>query len=272
MTGAPTSTGPGEPGDDATDEAARPRPNVVQISTYTPPPGGDSGIRSQAAYGGPVVFARRVRPWRMLVLVVVVAGVLGVGGVWVYRTVRDAQHRTTGNADVVSTSVTPSTTVAGAPITVAPPPTLPTTGTLFDPAVAALLSPAIAAAAPGEPDQFTSIAVYPAYAVLTVRDPANAARTIRLTARGGDIIADEPVTQSLDVTPSLFTLADVDWTKMAPLIEASPAAAGVPDDTVDHVVVQRWGFDPAFPMRILVYLGGGRFIEAATDGTVIAAH
>ena len=56
------------------------------------------------------------------------------------------------------------------------------------------------------------------------------------------------------------------------LVAAAPATAEVPDDTVDHVVVQRWGFDPTFPMRMLVYLSGGKFVEAATDGTVIAVH
>jgi hypothetical protein len=272
MTGAPTTTGPGGPADDEPGLHDPPRPNIVQISTYTPPPGADVGIRSQVAYGGPVVFARRVRPWRMLLLVVVVAGALGTGGVWVYRTVREAQHRTSGNADAVSTSVAPSTVAIGAPTTVAAAPTLPASGSLFDPSVAALIAPAVEAAAPGDPSQFTSIAVYPAYAVLTVSDPTNAARTIRLTERGADVVADEPITQALDVTPSLFTLADVDWSRLAPLVAAAPTAAGVPGDTVDHAVVQRWGFDPAFPMRFLVYLSGGQFVEASSDGTVIAVH
>ena len=93
MSGAPTSTGPSGPADD---EPSAPRPNVVQISTYTPAPGADVGIRSQVNHGGPVVFARRVHPWRMLLLVVVVGGLLAAGGVWVYRAVERAQHQTSG--------------------------------------------------------------------------------------------------------------------------------------------------------------------------------
>ena len=78
-----------------------------------------------------------------------------------------------------------------------------------------------------------------------------------MTIRGGDVIDDEPVTQALDIQPSLFTVGDVDWSQIAPLVAGAATTAHAPADTVDHVVVQRWGFDPAFPMRILVYLSGG---------------
>ncbi|MFT3853736.1 MAG: hypothetical protein QM733_13485 [Ilumatobacteraceae bacterium] len=271
MSGTQTSAGPGDPaGDDATGDLQRPRPNVVQISTYTPPPGADVGIRSQVSYGGPVVFARRVHPWRTLLLVAVVAGLLGIGGVWVYRAVQRAQHRTDASAPVMapSTSNTPASATDGTPA----PPTLPPVGNLFDASAAALIAPAVEAAAPGEPSQFTSISVYPGYAVATVRDPDNTTRTVRLTIRGADVVTDEPVTQTADVTPSLFTVADVDWSRVAPLVAESPTDAGLPDDTVDRVEILRWGFDPAYPMRMLVYLSGGKMVEAAMDGTVVAVH
>jgi hypothetical protein len=268
MTGAPTSAGaPGDPADD--DE--RPAPNVVQISTYNPPPGSDLGIRSQMAYGGPVVFARRAHPWRVLLLVVVIAGLLGVGGTWVYRAVQRAQHHTTSDQTISTATLAPSTTATAAPAT-ATPATLPPTGSLFDVAAAALIPPAVEAAAPGDPSAFTSIAIYPAYAVATVRDPANPARTVRVTVRGAQVVADQPLTQAVDVTPSLFAMSDVNWSVLAPLVAGAPAAANAPADVVDHVVVQRWGFDPAYPMRVLVYLSGGTLIEAGVDGKVIAVH
>lgn len=103
-------------------------------------------------------------------------------------------------------------------------------------------------------------------------DPANAERTIRVTIRGNNVVADEPITQSLDIGPSLFTMGDVDWSRIGPLVAAAPTTAQVPSDTIDHVVVLRWGFDPSFPMRVLVYLSGGKFVEAQTDGTVVAVH
>lgn len=272
MSGAQTSAGPGDPAGDAeaTDDLQRPRPNVVQISTYTPPAGADVGIRSQVSYGGPVVFARRVHPWRMLLLVAVVAGLLGVGGVWVYRAVDRAQHRT--NASAPTTTLSTSTTAAPVTDAAPAPPTLPPVGNLFDASTAALIAPAVEAAAPGEPSQFTGISIYPAYAVATARDPDNATRTIRLTIRGADVVADEPVTQTIDVTPALFAVGDVDWSRLAPLAAEAPTDAGLPEDTVDRIEILRWGFDPAYPMRVLVYLSGGKMIEAAMDGTVIAVH
>ena len=270
MTGA-TSAGSDDPTDDITEDGDQARPNVVQISTYTPPPGAELGIRSQMAYGGPVVFARRAHPWRVLLLVLVVAVVLAFGGAWVYRTVQHAQHGTTGDQTISTATLAPTTSAAG-PSTSATPATLPPTGSLFESAAAALIAPAVEAAAPGDPSGFTSIAIYPAYAVATVRDPANPARTIRVTIRGSQVVADEPVTEPADLAPSLFSMADVNWAAVAPLVAAAPAAANAPTDVVDHVVVQRWGFDPAYPMRLLVYLGNGTLIEAGTDGTVIAVH
>jgi hypothetical protein len=275
MTGAPTSTGaPGDEADDlpdGTDGNGQLRPRVVQISTYSPAPGADLGIRSQAA-GGPVVFARRVHPWRALLLVVVLATALGIGGVWVYNTVRRAQHQTTAAVPTITSVGGAPTTTAAATGTTAPPPTLPAAGSLFSDAASGFIAPAVESAAAGDPSKFTSIAVYPAYALATVDDPTNPARTIRVTIRGGDVIADEPLTNPLDISPSLFTIADVNWAAIGPLVVAAPAAANVPADVVDHVVVQRWGFDPTFPMRILVYLSGGLIVEGGMDGAVIAVH
>jgi hypothetical protein len=269
MTGAQTAGSPGDPADDATDDLQRPRPNVVQISTYTPPPGADVGIRSQVSYGGPVVFAGRVRPWRTLLVVLVVGGLLAIGGVWVYRAVDRAQHQTTASAPAMTTAA-PTTAADGAPAPV--PATLPPSGSLYDASMAALIAPAVEAAAPGEPSQYTAISIYPAYAVATVRDPANPTRTVRLTIRGADVVTDEPVTQSIDTTSSLFASGDVDWSRVAPLVTDAAVAAGVPVEAVDHVEILRWGFDPAFPMRMLVHLNDGRLVEAGPDGAVIAVH
>ena len=106
----------------------------------------------------------------------------------------------------------------------------------------------------------------------TVRDPANPARTIRVTVRGSQVVADEPVTQPADLTPSTFSMADVNWAAVAPLVAASSRPRRTRRPTSSTRVVQRWGFDPAYPMRLLVYLGNGTLIEASTDGTVIAVH
>jgi hypothetical protein len=95
---------------------------------------------------------------------------------------------------------------------------------------------------------------------------------VRVTIRGAQVVTDQPLTQAADITQSLFAMSDVDWSALAPLVAASPAAASAPADVVDHVVVQRWGFDPAYPMRVLVYLSGGTLIEAGVDGKVIAVH
>ena len=53
-----------EPGDPS-DEQAAPRPNVVQISTYTPAPGADVGVSARLASmtDGIVVTARLSVPW-----------------------------------------------------------------------------------------------------------------------------------------------------------------------------------------------------------------
>ena len=94
-------------------------------------------------------------------------------------------------------------------------------------------------------------------------DPADAARRRRRRRR-----ADHP---GLDVTP-LSSPSPASTGARSPAASPLPRPSPASHRQVDHVVVQRWGFDPGFPMRILVYLSGGLFLEAAMDGTIVAVH
>jgi hypothetical protein len=146
------------------------------------------------------------------------------------------------------------------------------TPSLFAPGAAALLAPLLDRAMPGEPTLFTSIDVFADHAVVIARDPDDPSTTRRATWTAAGVVTGDAQHEALDITPALFTIADLDWDVIAALVAAAPATAGDPSRVVTDLIVQRWGFDPAFPMRVLVHLDDGRFIEAAADGRPVAVH
>ncbi|MEO5901033.1 MAG: hypothetical protein ABIR68_13040 [Ilumatobacteraceae bacterium] len=200
-------------------------------------------------------------------------GPLALGGLAVYHSLRTARDRpkvaAAAPAEVVDepfpTAASASTTAAASLLPLG-------AASLFDVGVAPALAPLLEQALPGEPTQFVSIDVRPDSATVTVQDTSDPTRTEQFAWRPTGLSTGATKQESLDIGPSLFTIADVDWSVLATLVTESPGLMHIADQPVSRVIVQRWGFDPAFPMRFLVYVGGDRFVEAAADGTVLAAH
>jgi hypothetical protein len=228
------------------------------------------------AGGNPVVVTSKLRWWVTLLIVMLFVGPLALGGVAVYRTLRAARDEPGAAAAPRADAVDASYPTAATAISLAAPvvvPALPLGATsLFEPGVAAALAPLLDQAIPGEPTQFTSIDVHPDFAATIVQDATDPTRTVRFTWRAAGVTTDEPQQEPVDISASLFTTSDVDWDRLATLVAAAHGLLHTANDPVTHVVVQRWGFDPTFPMRFLVYAASSRFIEAAADGTVLAVH
>jgi hypothetical protein len=233
------------------------------------------------ADGSPVVVTTRTRWWVTLLVTALLIGTLAIGGVAVYRRLRTARHAsehappaatvrdiTAATASIARTTAVATTTgsASGGAVLAGGASNLLAAG------VAAALAPLLEQAIGGDPTPFTSVDIYPDHAVATARDPTDPTRTQQFTFQAGGVTADPPRQEAIDVSAALFTVADLDWNVLATLIAAASARAGRPEDSVTHVVVQRWGFDPTFPMRILVYLDGGTFVEAAADGRILAVH
>jgi hypothetical protein len=261
------------------EEPALDRPAMVPEPVRPPPT--DLGVepsridlaRLRATGGEPVVIIARLRWWVTLLVAAVFAGVLALGGFAVYHAVRDARDRPAAVAQPTATTAVDAASFTTVPTPATPADTLPgDVHSLFDPGAATALAPLLEQAIGAGAARFTSIIVYSDHAVTTTQDPTDPSRTVQTTWRPTGIAADAPKQEAIDFTKALFTVSDMDWSVIPGLVTAAPGLVGLPDHAVTDVVVQRWGFDPAFPMRVLVYVDGGKFVEALTNGQVVAVH
>ncbi len=121
---------------------------------------------------------------------------------------------------------------------------------------------------PGDPTKFTSVILYPDYAVVSAQDPGDPENTVGAMWRAGRVTGF-PGIPAFDIDTHTFTTADVNWDAVSGAVAQAPALLGA--DEVTHVIVERWDFEPDLPVRILVYAGDG-YVEVAADGTIIGTH
>ncbi|MCU1503507.1 MAG: hypothetical protein JWM12_2861, partial [Ilumatobacteraceae bacterium] len=229
----------------------------------------------QLAQGSPVVVTKKLRWWLTLLIAAAFVVPLTFGGFAVYHALDRARRTTDAVAPPASARSVdlPIFTVSGARATSPALPTLPGgAASLFDDGAAAALAPLLDQAVAGDPTQFTSIILYADHAVTTARDATDPTRTVQITWLLTGVTTDAAKVETIDFTPSLFHIDDVDWNVIPALVAAAPGLTGLDGHPVTDVVVQRWGFDPTFPMRVLVYVDGGKFVEAAVNGQVLAVH
>ncbi len=141
-------------------------------------------------------------------------------------------------------------------------------GALFDqPATSAVIGE-LEQYLPGDPTKFTSVILYPDYAVVSAQDPGDPENTVGAMWRAGKVTGF-PGIPAFDVATHTFTTADVNWDAVSGAVAQAPALLGA--DEATHVIVERWDFEPDVPVRILVYAGDG-YVEVAADGTIIGTH
>jgi hypothetical protein len=203
-----------------------------------------------------------------------------VGSVIAWRIVDSANKQVDRALDGISQQTIPAFTLPDitAP-TGAVPATVPSTtpGTvpdrvsnLWEIATTRPLIDQLDQALPGDPTEFTMVVIYPDYAVAAAQNPDDPANTVGALWRNGAVGAG-PAIPASDIDTHTFTEADVDWDAIGGLVAQAPQLLGAAG-AVTHVIVERWDFDPALPMRILVYVEGAGYVEAGADGTVVGTH
>jgi hypothetical protein len=132
-------------------------------------------------------------------------------------------------------------------------------------------------AAAGSPGQVIEVAVYPTYAFLAYRDPANPGNLDRRMWRDG-VVGDadpNPIDDRVDgdTEPSLFAPTELDPALVARLVLDAPSRYDLPTQ-VTHVLVDR--FLP-FDERVLIRVyasptdgrSGGGYVSYDTAGTLV---
>jgi len=136
------------------------------------------------------------------------------------------------------------------------------------------------AAAAGDPEEAIEVAVYPTYAFLSYRDPANPANIDRRSWRDGqdmDDAAPNPIDDRVnaDTEPQLFRLSEVDLRLLHRLVDDAPRRF-TRDVAVTHVLIDR--FLP-FDQRVLIRVyatptdgrSGGGYVQYTLAGTFVKA-
>ena len=132
-------------------------------------------------------------------------------------------------------------------------------------------------AAAGDPTQAIEMSIYPEYAFLAYRDPANTGNIDRRMWRNGDVGDAEPNTiddrVDADTEPSLFPLNALNLNVIAALTADAPARFDL-DVEVTHIIINR--FLP-FDQRVLIRVygaptdgrSGGGYVQYTLDGTFV---
>lgn len=132
-------------------------------------------------------------------------------------------------------------------------------------------------AAAGSPGQVIEVAVYPSYAFLAYRDPANPGNIDRRIWRDGQVGGAEPnpIDDRVDgdTEPSLFGPTEVDPALIARLVADAPSRYEIPTQ-VSHVLIDR--FLP-FDERVLIRVyatptdgrSGGGYVSYDTAGALV---
>ena len=134
------------------------------------------------------------------------------------------------------------------------------------------------ATAAGDPDQAIEILVYPTYAFLSYRSPAEPSHIDRRSWRDGedqDDAAANPIDDRVDAdtAPQLFPLADVDLTVLPDLIGDAQGRFTM-DVAATHVIVDRFlPFDDRVLIRVYASptdgRSGGGYVQYTLDGTYV---
>jgi hypothetical protein len=132
-------------------------------------------------------------------------------------------------------------------------------------------------AAAGDPAQAIEVLVYPDYAFLAYRDPANPGSIDQRIWRDGDVSEAEPnpIDDRVDAAtePKLFDLGELDLDVLASLAADAPSRFEL-DVAVTHVIVNR--FLP-FDERVLIRVyasptdgrSGGGYVQYTLEGTFV---
>ena len=140
---------------------------------------------------------------------------------------------------------------------------------LFDSAATGAIVGLLDDELPGEPTQFNMIIIFPDYALASGVDPDDPGSTVGAVWLAGQV-SEGPGMPSVEDVAEVFAATDVDWGAISKLVAEAPALVGGDDGTVTHVIIQRWAFEDGSPLRVLVYVDGEGYVQAAPDGTVLA--
>lgn len=149
----------------------------------------------------------------------------------------------------------------------------PGVDTFFAPGAAGAVVERLAAAVSSEGGRLTQVRLYPDRAFVTARDADR--RVAGYAWVAGSIVPSEPsATFAGDRGDFLaFDAGAVAWERIAELVAAAPALAGVADGVVSHVTVDRTTLDPALPLTIRINVtgpNGNGLVEVSAAGEVIA--
>lgn len=235
---------------------------------YAPPPGGFGA----GPYGGfPSGVPNYSVPKKgrsplgcLLLLIVFIGPAIGVGvGIWAFFKARDAVDQATDLSDLDLSD--DDLEALGLPDTV---------DTLWGPGAAQALIDAYTDEL-GDPMRLTEVLIYGDYAFATVQDPNTPTHIDEYGWRSGKVGSPDPQTNDPDLETKLFASTDVNWGLVNVLTEATPAALGVEEGEVTHVIVTRTGFGEGVVV-IRVYVTGPRdsgYLEAdAMTGAVLASN
>jgi hypothetical protein len=144
---------------------------------------------------------------------------------------------------------------------------------MFAPGAAGAVVDRLAAAVRSEGGRLTQVRLYPDRAFVTARRADRHVAGYAWVA--GSIVPSEPSASFAgDLGEFLAFDADaVAWERIAELVVAAPAVAGVHDGVVSHVTVDRTTLDPALPLTIRINVtgpNGNGLVEVSAAGEVIA--
>lgn len=144
--------------------------------------------------------------------------------------------------------------------------------TLFEGGGAAAVVQAFEDAIGQDPLMVTEILIYSDYAFAEVQNPAAPTNLDRYGWRAGEVDEPDPQRNEDDLESKLFSTDAVAWAVIPALAEGSPAALGIGDGEVTHIIITR-GFNGGEPV-IRVYVNSPRdsgYLEArASTGEVLA--
>lgn len=134
--------------------------------------------------------------------------------------------------------------------------------------VSAMLDGAI----PGSPTNFTAIDIYTDYAIVTAQNPVKPDHLDTYQWRVGEVGLPGPQPNDADAPSKAFTIADMDWVALAPVIQDAPRLLNVESGTVSYVFISRDTFTDGAPVVARVYVTGPRssgYVVVGADGTVL---
>jgi len=237
----------------------------------TAPPQGQGSYAQQLPYGQPgptgfptIYYQKRQRNWGgrigLTLFLLIFMGGTGVGvwavmkGVDAAKTGSDLANPNLSDGDVDSLDLSEEEQF------------------LYEGAAAGAVVAALDAGIPGEPTQFTDIAIYTDYAISTAQDPNVPGRFDRYTWRTGTVDTPTPQPDNPDAANVTFTIAEVNWSAITTLAADAPRLAGVEGGAVSYIIVSRSTFIEVGPIVVHIYVNGPRgsaVVEATAAGEFV---